>query len=40
MSARNFGELLSFFLSITLIIWMVGDINVVVIQNTENTIQG
>lgn len=40
MPAHNFGEVLSFFISITLIIWMAGDINAVVIQNTEHVIQG
>lgn len=39
MPAHNFGEALSFFTSIALIIWMAGDTNAVVIQNTEHIIQ-
>lgn len=36
MSAHNIGELFSFFIWATLIIWLAGDINAVVTQKNEN----
>lgn len=36
MSAHNFGQLFSFLVSTTMIIWLAGDINVVMTQKNEN----